>query len=223
MYVFRGRADTPEQDREYSRRLRELAGQRGTAHLRVWSPPQHVAFGRRDSAHSNYGRARAHVDARAVPTVERTTGGHAVYFTGQTVSLVLATPVDNARSGITDRYEQTTDQFRRALADLGVATHEGEPDGAFCPGTHSLSAEGKIVGLAQRVRREVAVVAGIVVVRDNDAIAKMLGPVYDALDIPLEPDATGSLARAGGVADPTEVARTIESAFAEDNSTIERF
>lgn len=221
MYVVRGRTGDPKEDRERSRRLLELAADRSSPHLRVWRPPRHVAFGRRDSSQSGYDRAREHARSRDIPTIERTTGGHAVYFTGTTVSFVLATPIDDARSGITERYERTTERFQRALADLGVDAVEGEPDGSFCPGTHSLSASGKIVGLAQRVRRNVAVVAGIVVVSDHEEIADVLGPIYDALDIPFESAATGSLARAGGVSNPTEVVAVIEEQFAVGDLTVE--
>ncbi|WP_336328152.1 lipoyl protein ligase domain-containing protein [Halovenus sp. HT40] len=221
MYVVRGRAGNPKEDRERSRSLLELAADRSSRHLRVWRPPRHVAFGRRDSSKSGYDRAREHARSRDIPTIERTTGGHAVYFTGTTVSFVLATPIDDARSGITERYERTTERFKRALADLSVDAAEGEPDGSFCPGTHSLSANGKIVGLAQRVRRNVAVVAGIVVVSDHEEIADVLGPIYDALDIPFESDATGSIARAGGVSDSETVVTVIEEHFAAGDVTVE--
>lgn len=221
MYVVRGRAENPTEDRERSRELLELAADRSSPHLRVWRPPRHVAFGRRDSAQPGYDRAREHARSRGIPTVERTTGGHAVYLTGTTVSFVLATPIDDARSGITERYARTTHRFQRALAELGVDAVEGEPDGSFCPGTHSLSANGKIVGLAQRVRQGVAVVGGIVVVSDHEEIADVLGPIYDALNIPFESDATGSIARAGGVSDPADVVAAIEECFAAGDVTVE--
>lgn len=222
MYVVRGRAGNPTVDRQRSRALLELAADRDSPHLRVWQPPRHVAFGRRDCSHSNYSRAREHARQRGIPTIERTTGGHAVYFTGSTVSFVLVTPIEDVRSGITERYEQTTERFQRALTELGVDASEGEPDGSFCPGTHSLSANGKIVGLAQRVRRDVAVVAGIAVVCDHEEIADVLGPIYDTLGIAFEADATGSLARAGGVSDPATVAATIEEEFATGSVTVEQ-
>jgi len=222
MYVVRGSVGDPNRDRERSRELLELAADRDSPHLRVWRPPRHVAFGRRDSSRPGYDRAREYAHSKGIPTVERTTGGHAVLFTGHTVSFVLAAPDDGARSGITDRYERTTDRVRQALSELGVDAAEGEPDGSFCPGTHSLSANGKIVGLAQRVRRDVAVVAGIIVVRDHEEIADVLGPIYDALDIPFESDATGSLARAGGVSDPAEVVAVVEETLTGTEITVKQ-
>jgi lipoate-protein ligase A len=217
-----GRGPTPTADRERSLELLELTADRETPHLRVWRPPRHVAFGRRDCSREGYDRAREHVQQKDIPAIERTTGGHAVFFTGNTVSVVLATPIDDARSGITERYERATDRFRAGLSELGVDVTEGEPDGAFCPGTHSLSGEGKIVGLAQRVRRDVAVLAGIVVVSDHEEIDAVLGPVYDALDIPFETGSTGSIARAGGVSAPEAVVTALEECLAAGETAIRR-
>lgn len=201
MRLVTGRADDPSQDRDRTAEVVESVRRRGESALRVWQPPAQVAFGRRDSNREGYDRAREIVAARGVPAIERSTGGHAVYFTGSTVSFVLAEPVTDERTGIEDRYERTIGPIQSALGSLGVAPSRGEPDGAFCPGTHSLSADGKIVGLAQRVRRQVAVIAGVVVLRDDEQIASLLGPVYEALDIALDPDAVGSIARAGGNSD----------------------
>ncbi|WP_436901855.1 lipoate--protein ligase family protein [Halovenus halobia] len=222
MRLVRGRGSTPTRDREHSHDLIDRAADEETSVLRVWQPPAHLAFGRRDGSREGYDRARERAEAHDLPVIDRSTGGHAVVFTGNTVSVVLVTPIEDARSGIPERYERVTGQLRGALATLGVDAHEGEPDGAFCPGTHSLSAGGKIVGLAQRVRRDVAVVAGIVTLRDHDEITEILGPVYDALDIPFDSDATGSIARAGGETDSEVVCRTIESALAPDDAVVEQ-
>lgn len=222
MRLVRGRASTPTKDREYSKDLLARGADEETSVLRVWQPPAHLAFGRRDRSREGYDPARERAEAHDLPVIDRSTGGHAVVFTGNTISVVLVTPIEDARSGITERYERVTGQLQGALADLGVDAHEGEPDGAFCPGTHSISADGKIVGLAQRVRRDVAVVAGVVTLSDHEEIAEILGPVYDALDIPFDPAATGSIGRAGGETDPEVVCRTIESALAADDAVVEQ-
>jgi len=210
MRVVRGRAATPETDRERTRDLVDHTAETGERALRVWTPPPHVAFGRRDANRDGYERARELAAAQEYPVVERTVGGHAVVFTGTTVAFVATTPVADSRTGIQERYEDATATMLDALAALDVDAEPGEPDGAFCPGTHSLSAGGKIVGLAQRVHRDAAAVSGIVVVRDHEPIAEVLEPVYGALALPFDPDAVGSVAGAGGPADPVEVCRTIE-------------
>lgn len=222
MRRIRGSVPSPERDRARTQEAVDRVAGGGESVLRVWRPPAQVAFGRRDSNRPGYDRARELATERGFPAVERAVGGHAVCFTGNTVSFVRATPVDDPRSGITDRYERTTREVRGALSRLGVVARKGEPEGAFCPGSHSLSDGGKIVGLAQRVRRDVAVVAGIVVVSDHEAIAGVLAPVYDALDAPFERDAVGSLARAGGETDPDAVVRTLEDALARGEGTVEQ-
>lgn len=214
MRVLQTRASSVEADREHTDRMVDRAAETGQRALRAWTPHRHVAFGRRDANAEGYERARSIARNRGFPTVERRVGGRAVAYTGSTVAFSYAEPGPE-RTAIEARYAAATDRVRDALASLGVDTEEGEPDGAFCPGTHSLQARGKIAGLAQRVRKDVAVVGGIVVVRDHDAIADLLDPLYDALRVPFERDAVGSLARAGGTADPDEVCRALVDVFAD--------
>jgi len=213
MRVLRGRAETPERDGEVTKELIARTGETGEPRLRVWSPHRQIAFGRRDSNRDGYDRAREVVADSDYASVDRTVGGHAVAFTGNTVAFASAEPVSDARTGIQERYDEATATLERAFGDLGVDAYEGEPDGSFCPGTHSLSATGKIAGLAQRVHRDAAVVSGIVVVCDHEQIAATLDPLYDALDIEFDPDSVGSIARAGGPSSPDRVARRIEDAL----------
>jgi len=222
MRVLRGRAVTPEADGETTRDLIDHTAATGERGVRVWTPHRQVAFGRRDANREGYDRAREIVTEREYALIERTVGGHAVAFTGRTVAFAATEPVDDTRTGIQQRYDDATAAIRDALAELGVDAREGEPEGAFCPGTHSLSADGKIVGLAQRVHRDVAAVSGIIVVCDHDQIAAILEPVYGALGIPFDPDAVGSVARAGGSGDPETVIRAVETALLDgrDPSTV---
>lgn len=220
MRIVRGRGPTPERDREITRVHADTIADSGEGVLRVWRPHRQVVFGRRDSNREGYERARRIAAERGFETTERAVGGHAVCYTGATVSFVRATAVDDPRSGITARYERTTEAVRSALSELGVPADEGEPEGSFCPGTHSLSLEGKIVGLAQRIRRDVAVVGGIVVVRDHEEIDATLAPVYDALGVPFERGSTGSIAGAGGTADPELVRSRLETALSRDAETV---
>lgn len=217
MRVLRGRAGNIEADREASTAMVERAATTGEPALRVWTPHRQVAFGRRDARNDGYDRARRAARARGYPPVEREVGGQAVAYTGSTVAVSYAVPTDE-RTAIGSRYGVATDRLLEALASLGIDARQGEPDRAFCPGTHSLQAAGKIAGLAQRVRREVAVVGGIVVVCDDRAIGQVLDPVYEALGVPFDPDSVGSVAAAGGPADPAAVVRAVEDAFAQDGT-----
>jgi lipoate-protein ligase A len=214
MRVLRGRAATPTADRAVTQELLERTAETGQPGLRVWRPHRTVAFGRRDANCEGYDRARQAATERGYATLERSVGGRAVAFTGSTVAFVRAEPVEGARTGIQARYDRVADEVAGALDSLGVTVESGEPDGAFCPGTHSLSASGKLVGIAQRVRSEVALVSGIVVACDHDQLADVLDPVYGALEIPFERDAVGSVVRAGGPSNPGPVMTALQEGLA---------
>jgi lipoate-protein ligase A len=139
-----------------------------------------------------------------------------VAYTGRTVAFARATPVADVRVGIDERYEAAERDLLGALADLGVDARPGEPPDSFCPGSHSLQAGGKLVGLAQRVGRGAALTAGVCVVAERGAVADVLDPVYEALDHPFDPASVGSVAAAGGPDDPDRVARAIEDALVDD-------
>jgi len=221
MRIIHGRGPTPAEDERCTQRVVELARDTSSPALRVWQPHRVVAFGRRDQHREGYDRARKHAKEHDFEPVARSVGGHAVVFTGNTVTFALAKPTEDMRSGIQARYEDATTTLVSALSTLGIEPTEGEPDGAFCPGTHSLSARGKIAGLAQRVHRDVAVVSGIVVVCDHEEIATVLDPIYAALSIPFDPDSVGSIARAGGSDSSEAVCEAIQEAFAPPTGQVD--
>ncbi|MEF8840146.1 MAG: lipoate--protein ligase family protein [Haloarculaceae archaeon] len=214
MRVLRGRASTVEEDRAVTRALAGDVEGSGEPVVRAWRPHRQVAFGRRDARSDGYTWAKRAAEERGFPTYERDVGGRAVAYTGNTVAFVRIEPVEELRRGTDERYDRAVSDVRGALRSLGVEARAGEPPDAFCPGAHSLStAAGKLVGIAQRVRQGSAAVAGIVVVRDHEEIAAVLDPVYGTLGVPFDPDTVGSVATSGGPADPTRVARGVESAL----------
>jgi lipoate-protein ligase A len=221
MRVLRGRDGTIDADRERTETMVARAVETGEPALRVWTPHQQLAFGRRDTHERGYERACTLARERGYPPVERSSGGRAVAYTGSTLAVVYAEP-DPDRTAIQARYDAATERYLRAFDSLGVDVHQGEPDHSFCPGAHSLSAAGKLAGLAQRVRRDVAVTAAVVVVRDDEPIAEVLSPVYDALDLPFDPTTVDSVAAAGGPARPDAVGDAIIDAYGGDAATAER-
>ncbi|WP_251341453.1 lipoate--protein ligase family protein [Haloplanus halophilus] len=223
MRVLRGRAATVDADRERTGAMLTRTGETGEPAVRVWTPHRQVAFGRRDAVEPGYDRARAAARERGFEPVERRVGGRAAAYTGSTLAFAHAVPVDDARTGLHDRYEAATERVRRALADFGIDATPGEPAASFCPGTHSLQAAGKVAGIAQRVRADAALVAGCVVVADRDELASVLAAVYDALDQPFDPGSVGSVAAAGGPADAGQVRDAVERALVgDDPTTVER-
>lgn len=194
----------------------EAAGEEREPAVRVWAPRRQLAFGRRDANEASYEEARRVAEERGFPAVERSVGGRAVAYTGRTLAFAHAIPVEDTRTGLNARYDEATERVQGALSDLGVETERGEPPESFCPGAHSLSSGGKVVGIAQRVASGAALVAGIVVVADHWEVAGVLGPVYDALSVPFDPASVGSVAHAGGPSDPETVARAIEGELVGD-------
>lgn len=218
MRIVRGSLSDAEADGAVTRRLADRVEASGEPALRVWTPPRQVAFGRRDATADGYEAARAAALDSGYEPVERSVGGRAVAYTGETVAFASVVPTDDDRAGIQSRYEDATDILQRAFRDLGATVRPGEPDGAFCPGDHSLQNGGKIAGLAQRVRRETALVGGCVVAveRDETDLAAVLDPVYDALGVRFDPDSVGSIEGAGGPGDVDRVVAAIEDAFVGD-------
>jgi len=223
MRVLRGRAGTPAADRAATADMVERTRESGTPGLRVWRPHRQVAFGRRDIHDEGYEHAREAAESAGFPAIERSVGGRAVAYTGTTVAVALSKPAEDVRNGIAERYDDALHAIQRALWRLGVPAQQHEPEHAFCPGGHSLSWKGKIVGVAQRVRSDVALVGAVVVVDDHAAIADVLQPVYAALSIPFDPDTVGSIENADGRAAPDTVVEEIESVFLEIDGSSPEF
>ena len=217
MRVLRGRAASIEADREASRAMLAQTVETGESAVRVWCPHRQLAFGRRDSNADDYERARDAAREHGFPPVERDVGGRAVAYTGSTVAFVRTEPIDDVRQGLDERYDRMVGDVRRALGQLGVDAETGEPPDSFCPGSHSLSHNGKLAGIAQRVRQGGAAVAGVLVVADDREIAAALADVYDALDVPFDPDSVGSVERVGGTADPDVVVSTLQAELVGDS------
>lgn len=215
MLVRRERGETLDDDRERTRRFVEDVRNRGVPGLRVWTPPSHVSFGRRDANSNNFQRVRTRVEDRGYPTAVRQSGGRAVVHTEGTLAVLLALPTDDGeRITLQDRYDAALECFRSALKEGGVEAERGEPPNSFCPGSHSLQIGGcKVLGLAQRVRRDVAMLTAILIVRDEGTVADVLEPIYEALGVPFDPTTVGSLTSAGGSADRDRVGDAIVAAF----------
>lgn len=181
-------------------------------------PRRRVAFGRRDRRLAGYDRAQEVADERGFRPVERVVGGRAVAFDGATtVAFARAEPVEEERAGIAERYDRILKDVAGALADAGAAVERGEPGNSFCPGSHSLSGPGgKLAGVAQRVRADAAVAAGVLLVTADNELRGVLEGVYGALGVEFDPDSVGSIAAAGGPADPVRVRRRVEAALVGD-------
>lgn len=222
MRLIEGTLADIDRDRAVTTSLTRLATDVDESVLRVWTPPRQLAFGRRDTTAEGYDRARRIAARHDYTPIERRVGGSAVAYTGDTVSFAYAVPTDDGRDGIDRRYRDVTETMLGAFRAVGARVASGEPTGSFCPGDYSVKGDGKIAGIAQRVRRDCALVGGCVIVRsaDREAIAAVLDPVYSALGIPFEPASVGSIAAAGGPDDADSVISALEAAFGADRTTM---
>ena len=216
MRVFRGESDGLDAEDVVVQRMIDRAATDLGPTLRVWRPARHCSFGPRDVTADGYHRAREAAIERGFPPVERRTGGTAVAYTGSTVAVALAMPTADTDYELDTRYDEIATAIQRALWRLGVPAQRGEPADSFCPGSRALQWNGKLAGFAQRVTRGVALVGAVVVVRDHRSIGNVLDAVYDALGVPFDPEAVGSVERAGGSAEPDRVVRTFEEVLVED-------
>lgn len=224
MFVLQGRGNTAEADRKLTEVLRRHAAEEREPAVRVWRPRRQVAFGRRDVGAPGYAHARRVARDRGYAPVGRSVGGRAVVYHGTTVAFARAEPVSDPRTGLDDRYERAIRAAERALESVGVEVSRAEPAGAFCPGSHSLSVgDGKIVGIAQRVTTDAALVAGVAIPRDRWPVAEVLAAVYDELDVSFRPSSVGSVRAAGGDPDPDALVGALESVLVGDtDATIEQ-
>ncbi len=213
VYLYRGRRADPTEDRARTETAIGHAAEIGEAVLRVWYPPPQVVFGRLDRHAEGYDQARAWAREQGFPPAERSVGGRAVVMTGTTLAFVRAEPVAEPRAGIDDRYETVLDTLTAVLNEFGVDVSTGEPPESFCPGSYGLQADGKLAGLAQRVRQDVAVVGGVLIVDDRDRVATILGEVYRTLDYPFDPQTVGSVTAVAGQVDPDDVRTAVETAL----------
>jgi lipoate-protein ligase A len=221
--LLTGRARSIDADYQVTSDALDATGQQADSIVRVGRPHRQIAFGPRDRNVDGYERAREIALENGFEPVERTVGGRAVAYTGTTVAFVRTQQITDPRQGLSDRYDPMVEALGNALDTLDVDAQAGEPDRSFCPGAHSLQAEGKLVGVAQRVTKDVSLVSGIVVVRDHEQIGRVLQEIYAALDIPFDPTTVGSVAKAGGPADPQATIDAVSDALLDgENPSIVR-
>ncbi|MGI8847303.1 MAG: hypothetical protein ACR2GX_03415 [Candidatus Dormibacteria bacterium] len=99
--------------------------------------------------------------------------------------------------------------FAAALAGYGVETACGRVDGAWCPGFSDISTRGrKLIGLGYRVTRAWVVMRGVMPIHPiSDADQALLCAAHALINVDVRPEASTSLAEAGGRPDlePSDV------------------
>lgn len=196
----------------------QVASGERPATISITPSARHVGVTRRDTRRPGFERAVRAANEEGYPVLVRGAGGGATAAGPGTFGFSIVRPAseDGYRS-IEERYDEAAALALAALGRLGVGAEVGEVRAEFCPGDHSLrhgDYEGgmKLVGIAQRLTRRAASVGGLVLVSGEESLARVLGRVYSALDLPFRPESVGSLHRAGSPAETPEVC----AAFSEE-------
>ena len=99
-----------------------------------------------------------------------------------------------------------------ALKGLGVDARVGEIPGEYCPGAYSVNARGatKLAGIGQRMVRGGAHMGGVVLASGGREVARVLEPVYKALELDFDPATSGSVSdELGRELDPGELEEAV--------------
>lgn len=168
----------------------------------------HVGVTRRDTHRPGFDEAVRAANREGYPVLVRGAGGGAIAGGPGTFGFSIIRPPEEGedlRLGIRKRYDEAASIALAAFARLGVEAEMGEVSEEFCPGDQSVRVGGfengmKLSGIAGRVTRRAASVGGIVLVSGEKELARILGLVYGAMDLPFRPASVGSLQRAGSAA-----------------------
>ena len=173
---------------------RVAAGEVGET-IRLHRPARELAFSKHDRASAGFGRAvEAAVEAGFEPVI-RLAGGRAAAFHEQSLALAWAVPTKRPVAGTRERFERLSGVIVRALRGLGVDARVGEVEGEYCPGAWSVNARGqiKLAGIGQRMIAGAAHCGAVVVVGDSALMLRALVPVYQALELELDPATVGAI------------------------------
>ena len=216
-----GRFEDPGTAYAYTRTIfEEVAAGLRPGTVSISPSPRHLGVTRKDTRRPGFSEAVRAAYEEGYPTLVRGAGGGAIAAHHGTFGFSVIRPAEDARRGVGERYDEAADLVLGAFSRLGVREAEvGEVRDEFCPGDHSIRAGDfesgmKLVGIAQRLTKRATSVGGIVLVRGEEELARVLSRVYSAMDIKMRPASVGSLRRGGSKVEVEEVV----AAFAEEAS-----
>ena len=205
--------DQPELSTEISRTiLRRVAAGELPPTIRIHRPGNEVAFGRQDVASPGYAAAAEAARAAGFAAVERLAGGRAAVFHTGTIAIARAYADPQPPKRTYARFEEMAAVIAAALKGLGVDARVGEIPGEYCPGAYSVNARGatKLAGIGQRMVRGGAHMGGVVLASGGREVARVLEPVYKALELDFDPATSGSVSdELGRELDPGELEEAV--------------
>jgi octanoyl-[GcvH]:protein N-octanoyltransferase len=186
--------------------MRQVARGEVAPAIRLNRTPPILAFGKLDRLRPGYRRAVAIAREAGYVPVERIAGGRAAVFHEGTISFshaIRAGGGSGSYAGTRERFVAMAATIAAAGSALGADARVGEVPGEYCPGEFSVNAAArvKLAGIGQRVIVGGAHVGAVIVVRGAGRINEVLEPVYEALGLDFDPDATGSIASVLGEPD----------------------
>lgn len=166
--------------------------------LQVGLPHRVMAFGKHDTLSGGFSEAEGIARAHGYDPTIRIAGGRAVAFSPTIVRFAWSIPVAQPAPTMHARFRTLADAVVKMLDRFGVEGTVGEIRDEYCAGEYSVNILGsrKVMGVGQRLSRSAAQVGGMIVVSDPDDINAVLVPIYGALGVPINPEATGSISDA---------------------------
>lgn len=192
--------------------------------LRLHRPRAVLSFSKQDSNAPGYPRAVTAARDHGFEPVQRLAGGRAAVFHEDTVAMAWAVPHSRPRETIHERFREASEIVAAALASLGIDARVGEVPGEYCPGEYSVNARRavKLAGLGQRIITGAAHTGGVIVAAGEDRIRDVLIPVYEALELPFDPETAGSAAAEQPGTGFEDVERALIEEFGRRYELVER-
>jgi lipoate-protein ligase A len=176
--------------------LRRVASGEAPESLRLYAPDDAVLFSSLDARRAGFARACELAHESGFASVLRLAGGHAAVFLEQSMAFAWAIPDADAHLHIRPRFERLSTLVVASLRRLGLDARVGEVPGEYCPGEFSVNLGGrvKVMGVGQRVIRGAAHVGGVLTIAQTEEMRRVLGPIYEALELEMRPETAGGVA-----------------------------
>ena len=183
--------------------------------LRIYTPPEVVAFGPLDTISAGYQTSVLEARSKGFEAIRRLAGGRAAVFHRGTIAFSWTIPDADPRANVDSRFNDASIILLSALRQLGVEARIGQVPGEYCPGRFSINARGKkkIMGVGQRLVSRAAHLGGVIVLANSDRIRDVLRPVYRALELNWDPNTVGSIEDELGSTPYEEARDAITEAF----------
>ncbi len=153
-----------------------------------------VAFGKHDTSARHFADAVRTASTHGFEPTVRIAGGRAAVFHEATIRFGYTHAVPDSAVGMHDRFRWMSGLIVETIGAWGIHAEIGEIPGEYCPGEYSVHiGRKKVMGLGQRLTKGAAHIGGVIVLDGVDRINEVLQPIYEQLQIPMDPSATGSL------------------------------